>query len=177
MDLVLDQPEPSLDGDPTPARPAHRALDINLVGVYLSTYLALHYFRLPAKSGKQDFKKSLVLISSLTGYMDLPYVLPDITSTTTIIEGMLMAVQLQHRLRNLKVRHPRHVQEHPQSHRQSQRSRKQHRSGLRTHTIDEEGPPDRRSVAPEQSHGLCLAVDAARVCGRCMWTVCGRRGN
>lgn len=72
VDLVLDQPEPSLDTDPTPARPAHRALDINLIGVYMSTYLALHYFRLPPKSGQQSFKKSLVLISSMTAYMDLP---------------------------------------------------------------------------------------------------------
>lgn len=73
VDLVLDQPAPSLDNDPTPARPAHRALDINLIGVYTSTYLALHYFRLPPASGAQSFKKSLILISSLTGYMDLPY--------------------------------------------------------------------------------------------------------
>ncbi|KAK3708659.1 hypothetical protein LTR37_011381 [Vermiconidia calcicola] len=73
VDLVLDQPAPSLDGEPTPARPAHKAIDVNLVGVYISTYLALHYFRLPAKSGQQSFKKSLALISSMTGYMDLPY--------------------------------------------------------------------------------------------------------
>lgn len=73
VDLVLDQPAPSLDSDPTPAKPAHRALDINLIGVYTSTYLALHYFRLPSASGTQPFKKSLILISSLTGYMDLPY--------------------------------------------------------------------------------------------------------
>ena len=72
VDLVLDQPAPSLDDDPTPARPAHKALDINLVGVYMSTYLALHYFRLPPKSGQESFKKSLVLISSITGYLDLP---------------------------------------------------------------------------------------------------------
>lgn len=73
VDLVLDQPEPSLDGDPTPAKPTHRAIDINLDAVYVSTYLALHYFRLPAKNGQQTFKKSLILISSITGYMDLPY--------------------------------------------------------------------------------------------------------
>ena len=73
VDLVLDQPEPSLEGDPTPARPAHKAIDVNLIGEYISTYLALHYFRLPAKTGQQQFKKSLILISSLTGYMDLPY--------------------------------------------------------------------------------------------------------
>ena len=72
VDLVLDQPAPSLETDPTPAEPAHKAIDVNLIGEYISTYLALHYFRLPSKSG-QSFKKSLVLISSLTGYMDLPY--------------------------------------------------------------------------------------------------------
>lgn len=73
VDLVLDQPAPTLDGDPTPARPAHRAIDVNLIGEYITTYLALHYFRLPAVGAEQTFKKSLVLVSSMTAYMDLPY--------------------------------------------------------------------------------------------------------
>ena len=82
----------SLDSDPTPARPAHRALDINLIGVYISTYLALHYFRLPSKAGSADFKKSLVLISSMTGYMDLPYNTGYATSKYAI-RGMFRSIR------------------------------------------------------------------------------------
>lgn len=72
VDLVLDQQEPTLDNS-TPAKPAYRALEVNLIGEYISTYLALHYFRLPSKSANPPPKKSLILISSMTGYMDLPY--------------------------------------------------------------------------------------------------------
>lgn len=65
VDYVLNNAgEPSLTQDP-PA-PVHRSLDINLLGVYMNTYLALHYFRLPPADGKQQsFKKSLILISSM----------------------------------------------------------------------------------------------------------------
>lgn len=38
----------------------------------MNTYLALHYFRLPPTQA-QSFKKSLVLISSIMGYIDVPY--------------------------------------------------------------------------------------------------------
>lgn len=72
VDLVMDQQEPTLDNS-TPAKPAYKALEVNLIGEYISTYLALHYFRLPSKSANPPPKKSLVLISSMTGYMDLPY--------------------------------------------------------------------------------------------------------
>lgn len=72
VDLVLDQPEPTLENS-TPAAPKYRALEVNLIGEYMSTYLALHYFRLPSQSSNPAPKKSLVLISSMTGYMDLPY--------------------------------------------------------------------------------------------------------
>ena len=64
--------KPSLDSDP-PA-PTHRAVDVNLLGVYMNTYLALHYFRLQTTdTTPQPFKKSLILISSMTAYIDLPY--------------------------------------------------------------------------------------------------------
>lgn len=94
VDLVLDQPEPTLDGDPTPDRPAHRAIDVNLIGEYMSTYLALHYFRLPCKQGSQPFKKSLVLISSMTGYMDLPYNTGYATSKYGV-RGMFRSIRSQ----------------------------------------------------------------------------------
>lgn len=73
VDQVLqDAGPPSLDSDP--ALPKHRAIDVNLLGVYLSTYLALHYFRLPPANGKtQSYQKSLILVSSMMGYVDCPY--------------------------------------------------------------------------------------------------------
>ena len=94
VDLVLDQPAPSLDSDPTPAEPAHKAIDVNLIGEYISTYLALHYFRLPPANGQQDFKKSLILISSMTAYMDLPYNTGYATSKYGV-RGMFRSIRSQ----------------------------------------------------------------------------------
>lgn len=95
VDLVLDQPAPSLDGDPTPTRPGHRAIDVNLIGEYVTTYLALHYFRLPpANNQQQKFKKSLILISSLTAYMDLPYNTGYATSKYGV-RGMFRSIRSQ----------------------------------------------------------------------------------
>lgn len=95
VDLVLDQPAPSLDGDPTPARPGHKAIDVNLIGEYITTYLALHYFRLPPAHGQQQpFKKSLVLVSSMTAYMDLPYNTGYATSKYGV-RGMFRSIRSQ----------------------------------------------------------------------------------
>ena len=65
---------PTLNDDPLP-KPLHRAVDVNLMGVYYSTFLALHYFRIQPEGSSipSDTKKSLILISSMTGYIDLPY--------------------------------------------------------------------------------------------------------
>jgi len=60
-----------MDADPTPPRTAE--LDVNLKGALYTTALALHYFRLPSKGGKdspQGEDKSLIFISSLAGYID-----------------------------------------------------------------------------------------------------------
>lgn len=72
--------EASLEQDP--AQPSIRPLDINLTGVYFSTYLALNYFRLKSQSQEQaphtnvdsgDLQtKSLIFVSSLAGYIDYP---------------------------------------------------------------------------------------------------------
>lgn len=67
VDVVKEHPEPTLDGDPSP-QSIPRAIEVNLNGVYLSTWLALHYFRLPSAEGL-DCKKSLVMVSSLAGYV------------------------------------------------------------------------------------------------------------
>ncbi|KAJ9663822.1 hypothetical protein H2198_000582 [Neophaeococcomyces mojaviensis] len=70
---IANSEPPSLEHDP--AEPSSRILDINLDGVVKSTYLALHYFRLPAAEGTdapKSTKKNLILCASLAGYVDYP---------------------------------------------------------------------------------------------------------
>lgn len=72
VDIVSKHPEPTLEGDPGP-EPTHKAIDVNLHGVYLSTWLSLHYFRLPSATAEGRLKKSLVMVSSLGAYIDFSY--------------------------------------------------------------------------------------------------------
>ena len=68
---------PSLEKDPPP--PSIHCLNINLIGVYYSAYLALNYFRLPSVSSQPTdtesppSDKSLIFINSLAGYLDFGY--------------------------------------------------------------------------------------------------------
>ena len=71
IDIVDALGPPSLDGDGPGPRPPLKAVDVNLYGVYNSAYLALYYFRLPSPSKSP---KSLIFVSSMMGYIDLPYV-------------------------------------------------------------------------------------------------------
>lgn len=84
VDQVLQAGEPSLDSKLAP--PDVRNIDINLKGVYYSTWLALYYMRM--KPNSQDPattasirsqidaaippEKSLVMVSSIAGYFDSP---------------------------------------------------------------------------------------------------------
>ena len=71
VDLVLREEEPSLESELS-ERPGHKAVDVNLEGVYLGTWLALYFFRLKGKSGAEGGagrKKSLVMVSSMAGYV------------------------------------------------------------------------------------------------------------
>lgn len=58
---------PNLDSEPP--QPSYSTMDVNLKGVFNSCYLALHYFRLPRDS---SFAPTIVLISSLAGYVGFP---------------------------------------------------------------------------------------------------------
>lgn len=68
---MVSSTEPSLNS--TPPEPAFTGVDVNLRGVYYTSYLALHYFKLPPPEDATPCKKSLVLISSLAGYLGYPY--------------------------------------------------------------------------------------------------------
>jgi 5'-hydroxyaverantin dehydrogenase len=76
VDIIKQNEPPSLDS--TPPVPNHKAIDINLTGEWYSTYLSLHCMQLkPQSSGATNGvstaeKKSIVMISSLTGYVDYP---------------------------------------------------------------------------------------------------------
>lgn len=76
VDLLLENGSPSLDL--TPPVPTHKAIDVNLTGEWYSTYLCFHYMQLKSQTnGAADgaiagSKKSIVMISSLAGYVDYP---------------------------------------------------------------------------------------------------------
>lgn len=69
-EVIQNSPESSIDS--IPKMPVHSAIDVNLLGVYYCTSLALHYFRLSSPI-QSPLKKSIVLISSIMGYMDGTY--------------------------------------------------------------------------------------------------------
>lgn len=85
VDHVLAAGEASLTVDPP--LPSIRNIEVNLIGVYYSSWLALHYFRLPPQPPfpattatttnnhplqHQSPDKSLILVGSIAGYMDTP---------------------------------------------------------------------------------------------------------
>ena len=59
--------KPSLDAPP-PEPGFNHIMDVNLKGAFYTSYLALHYFRLPDPANTPPFKKSIVLVSSVAGY-------------------------------------------------------------------------------------------------------------
>ena len=68
-------------GERVPLKPRHPAMDVNLLGVYDCTYLALYYMNLKSKvagegaahgKGEGARTKSLILISSTAAYTDIP---------------------------------------------------------------------------------------------------------
>ena len=68
VDQVLDTEDPTLDNEPTMTG-WPPAIEVNLKGVWLSAWLATHYFRLSSADGSEKKKKSLIFISSLAGYV------------------------------------------------------------------------------------------------------------
>ena len=60
---------PSLEEDPPV--PVTNGLEVNLKGLYYTAKLAQHYFGLPSNS-QQSYDKTLILISSLLAYWELP---------------------------------------------------------------------------------------------------------
>jgi 5'-hydroxyaverantin dehydrogenase len=66
--LPSELPNPD---SPPPPPPAFSCLEVNLLAVYNTCYLALHYFRLP-RVDATTFKPAIVLMASLAGYIGYP---------------------------------------------------------------------------------------------------------
>jgi 5'-hydroxyaverantin dehydrogenase len=69
FDMAAER-SPSLEGPPPP-EPNFSGCDINLHAVYNTCYLAMHYFSL-GRDATDTYNPSLVLISSLAGYVGYP---------------------------------------------------------------------------------------------------------
>lgn len=63
----MSETPPSVHGPPPP-EPSYTGCEVNLQAVYNTCYLAMHYFRLP-RDAADTYKPSIVLISSLAGYV------------------------------------------------------------------------------------------------------------
>lgn len=77
--MVRDAAEAQLSLDADPEEPGKHTIDVNLIGVYWSAWLALYYFRLEGADGATRtagegvaLQKSLVLIASAAAYIDFP---------------------------------------------------------------------------------------------------------
>ncbi|KAB8242361.1 Alpha/Beta hydrolase protein [Aspergillus flavus] len=72
VDHVLAAGDPRLDVNPSP--PDIRNIQVNLIGVYYTSWLGLYYLRLPPtnKAANPSPDKSLILMGSIGSYMDSP---------------------------------------------------------------------------------------------------------
>lgn len=68
-----------------PPKPPTLALEVNLIGVYYTAMLAVHYFN--ARVYDDEFKPQLCFVSSLAGYGDLPFS-SDYSSAKWGVRGM-----------------------------------------------------------------------------------------
>lgn len=85
---------PTLEKDPPPPLHSSAAFDVNAKGVYYTSKLAQHYFALPSSSpnqSNQPFRKSLVVISSLAGYLELNNV--DYTASKWAVRGLFRSAR------------------------------------------------------------------------------------
>lgn len=62
--------DPFTDPSQAPTKPDLKMIEVNLVGVSYTAKLAIHYLRRP--SGEEDRDRSLILKSSIAGYVDMP---------------------------------------------------------------------------------------------------------
>ena len=86
--------QPSLDVDPPLPPLAGPTFDVNAKGVYFTSKLAQHYFALPDNSPegiKVKLRKSLILISSLAGYLEINAA--DYTASKWAVRGLFRCIR------------------------------------------------------------------------------------
>lgn len=89
-----DEEAPSLDGIPPEPRVSGLTLDVNLKGTYYTAKLAQHYFALPPSDPSTAAggpRKSLILISSLAGYLELDAA--DYTASKWAVRGLFRSIR------------------------------------------------------------------------------------
>ncbi len=92
--VAPDEEAPSLEKDPPLPRSSALAFDVNAKGVYYTVKLAQNYFGLPPTSqthANPEFRKCLVVISSLAGYLELN--LADYTASKWAVRGMFRSAR------------------------------------------------------------------------------------
>ncbi|KAG7009329.1 5'-hydroxyaverantin dehydrogenase [Physcia stellaris] len=91
--FISDNEEPaSLKYDPPTPKAAGPTLDVNAEGVYYTSKLAQHYFALLSTSeDPASYKKCLVLISSLAGYLE--GVASDYTASKWAVRGLFRSIR------------------------------------------------------------------------------------
>ena len=91
--FISDQEDtPSLDRDPPVPKAAGPTFAVNAEGVYYTSKLAQHYFALPSASENiARYKKSLILISSIAGYLEI--VASDYTASKWAVRGLFRSIR------------------------------------------------------------------------------------
>ena len=85
---------PSLSNDPPQPSPAGPTFDVNAKGVYFTSKLAQHYFsvsNVSREASEAPFRKSLILISSLAGYLEINAA--DYTATKWAVRGLFRSIR------------------------------------------------------------------------------------
>lgn len=95
--IARDEEPPSLDRDPPPPQSAHSTFNVNAKGVFYTSKLAQHYFALPSRVqappavAAPAFRKCLVVISSLAGYLEIASA--DYTASKWAVRGLFRSVR------------------------------------------------------------------------------------
>ncbi|KAI9821192.1 MAG: hypothetical protein M1827_003926 [Pycnora praestabilis] len=90
--VTPNEPEPSLDTDP--AAPHLATLTVNLIGVFMTTKLALHYFGLKGEGASDvQSKKQIIFICSIAGYKDCMPLISDYEASKFGVRGLWKSIR------------------------------------------------------------------------------------
>ncbi|KAK4554456.1 hypothetical protein LTR86_008310 [Recurvomyces mirabilis] len=96
-DVFLDK----TDGDGEPLEPDLSILNINTIGVMLTTKLAMHYLARKSE-GSEGGGKCFILTASLAGYLELPGS-PQYTASKFAVRGIMRSLRLTAPMKGVRV--------------------------------------------------------------------------